>query len=178
MLLLDDVFSELDPERSDALLASLPAGQVLLTTAGPLPSLGPARGHRPGRGRQGPAVSRWRPLPGQPGEQPPRPVGDSLAGLAERLGAPPPALLTAVFADWEHLVGPAIAAHARPLSLSRRVLVIGADHPGWATQLRYFSAELLRAAGRRRRARSDRAGGHQDRAPGHALTARPVAPIW
>lgn len=41
VLLLDDVFSELDPERSEALLASLPAGQVLLTTAGPLPS--PAR---------------------------------------------------------------------------------------------------------------------------------------
>lgn len=37
VLLLDDVFSELDPERSDALLRSLPAGQTLLTTAGPLP---------------------------------------------------------------------------------------------------------------------------------------------
>ena len=31
--------------------------------------------------------------------------------------------------------------------MSRRVLVIGADHPGWATQLRYLSAELLRAPG-------------------------------
>ena len=37
VLLLDDVFSELDPERSDALLAHLPSGQALLTTAGPLP---------------------------------------------------------------------------------------------------------------------------------------------
>ncbi|MGI8793976.1 MAG: DNA replication/repair protein RecF [Acidimicrobiales bacterium] len=37
VLLLDDVFSELDPGRSDALLAHLPAGQALLTTAGPLP---------------------------------------------------------------------------------------------------------------------------------------------
>ena len=37
VLLLDDVFSELDPDRSDALLAHLPAGQALLTTAGPLP---------------------------------------------------------------------------------------------------------------------------------------------
>jgi predicted nucleic acid-binding Zn ribbon protein len=73
-----------------------------------------------------------------------RPVGDSLPGLAKRLGAPPPALLTAVFAQWEDLVGPAIAAHARPLSVSRRVLLIGADHPGWATQLRYLSADLLR----------------------------------
>jgi DNA replication and repair protein RecF len=38
VLLLDDVFSELDPERSQALLANLPLGQVLLTTAGDLPA--------------------------------------------------------------------------------------------------------------------------------------------
>jgi DNA replication and repair protein RecF len=37
VLLLDDVFSELDPERSAALLAHLPAGQTLLTTASGLP---------------------------------------------------------------------------------------------------------------------------------------------
>jgi DNA replication and repair protein RecF len=33
VLLLDDVFSELDPHRSNALLAGLPPGQALLTTA-------------------------------------------------------------------------------------------------------------------------------------------------
>jgi DNA replication and repair protein RecF len=38
LLLLDDVFSELDPRRSDALLGLLPAGQTLVTTATPLPS--------------------------------------------------------------------------------------------------------------------------------------------
>lgn len=37
VLLLDDVFSELDPKRSAALVASLPVGQAILTTAGPLP---------------------------------------------------------------------------------------------------------------------------------------------
>ncbi len=37
VLLLDDVFSELDPERSAALLASLPAGQTVLSTATALP---------------------------------------------------------------------------------------------------------------------------------------------
>ncbi len=37
VLLLDDVFSELDPSRSRALLAGLPAGQALLTTALPPP---------------------------------------------------------------------------------------------------------------------------------------------
>ena len=38
VLLLDDVFSELDPERSDALLRSLPPGQTVLSTAGGLPA--------------------------------------------------------------------------------------------------------------------------------------------
>jgi DNA replication and repair protein RecF len=37
ILMLDDVFSELDPDRSAALLANLPTGQTLLTTAGGLP---------------------------------------------------------------------------------------------------------------------------------------------
>lgn len=37
VLLLDDVFSELDPDRADALLANLPAGQTVLTSAAGLP---------------------------------------------------------------------------------------------------------------------------------------------
>jgi recombinational DNA repair ATPase RecF len=36
-LLLDDVFSELDPGRSAALLRSLPPGQTVLTSAVGLP---------------------------------------------------------------------------------------------------------------------------------------------
>ncbi len=57
VLLLDDVFSELDAARGAALLASLPAGQVLLTTAGPAPpGSSPARTVRvqAGRIRAGP----------------------------------------------------------------------------------------------------------------------------
>jgi len=44
VLLLDDVFSELDPQRSDALVACLPPGQAVLTTAAGLPA-----GIEPGR---------------------------------------------------------------------------------------------------------------------------------
>jgi len=44
VLLLDDVFSELDPQRSRALVAHLPPGQSVLTSAGdPPPGLVPAR---------------------------------------------------------------------------------------------------------------------------------------
>jgi DNA replication and repair protein RecF len=38
LLLLDDVFSELDPDRASALMHHLPAAQVVVTTAGPLPA--------------------------------------------------------------------------------------------------------------------------------------------
>ncbi len=38
VLLLDDVFSELDERRAAALVAHLDAGQTLITTAGPLPA--------------------------------------------------------------------------------------------------------------------------------------------
>jgi len=41
VLLLDDVFSELDPDRSAALASCLPAAQVLLTAAGPVPPVLP-----------------------------------------------------------------------------------------------------------------------------------------
>ncbi|MFM8945252.1 MAG: DNA replication/repair protein RecF [Actinomycetota bacterium] len=37
LLILDDVLSELDPERCEALLTHLPPGQVVITTASPLP---------------------------------------------------------------------------------------------------------------------------------------------
>ena len=44
VLVLDDVFSELDPQRCAALIDHLPAGQAILTTAGAVPdSLHPSR---------------------------------------------------------------------------------------------------------------------------------------
>jgi DNA replication and repair protein RecF len=45
VLLLDDVFSELDPHRSAALAACLPEGQTLLTSAGPVPDGLPVARH-------------------------------------------------------------------------------------------------------------------------------------
>ncbi len=38
VLVLDDVLSELDPARASALLGHLPGGQIVITTAGPLPT--------------------------------------------------------------------------------------------------------------------------------------------
>ena len=84
----------------------------------------------------------WRPL-GGPGGSEPRPVGESLGRISRHLGAPPPSALTAVFDGWEELVGPAVAANTRPLSLRRGVLIVAVEQPAWAAQLAWLESDLL-----------------------------------
>ncbi len=84
----------------------------------------------------------WRPLPGDP--PPPRPLGDSLDRISRTLGAPRAGALSALFGRWEEIVGPAVAAHSRPLSLQRGLLTVAVDQPAWATQLTYLEADLKR----------------------------------
>lgn len=88
-------------------------------------------------------MSRWRPLP-ESGGSDPRRVSESLDGMTRHLGGPKVSVLHAVFARWEEIVGPGVAAHAEPLSLRDGVLVIGTDQPAWATQLKFLCPDLLR----------------------------------
>lgn len=48
-----------------------------------------------------------------------------------------------VFGDWSEVVGPAIAAHAKPVKLEGQRLLVEVDQPGWATQLRFLEADLI-----------------------------------
>jgi predicted nucleic acid-binding Zn ribbon protein len=63
--------------------------------------------------------------------------------VARAIGAPPASTLTAVFAGWNDIVGDAVAAHARPVSLVRGVLRVAVDQPAWATELRFIGPQLL-----------------------------------
>jgi len=86
----------------------------------------------------------WRPLSRDVERREPRPLSASLGRLAASLGAPAPPVLSAVFVGWERVVGPDVAAHARPVTLRDGVLVVDVDQPAWATQLNYLKADLLR----------------------------------
>lgn len=85
----------------------------------------------------------WRPLPGGVGQSDPRPVRASLDCLSRALGAPGADALAQIFDRWEALVGPDVAAHARPTLLADSRLVVAVDHPAWATQLRWLGPALL-----------------------------------
>jgi predicted nucleic acid-binding Zn ribbon protein len=70
-------------------------------------------------------------------------VGEDLDAVLRRAGGAAGLAAAAVFARWEEAVGPAVAVHARPLRLDGTTLVIGVDAPGYATQLRLLSGQLL-----------------------------------
>ncbi len=74
-----------------------------------------------------------------------------MASLLGRLGAPASAsTMEALFARWEDLAGPELAAHVRPRRVDGAVLVLAADHPAWATRARLGSGrilELVRSSG-------------------------------
>jgi predicted nucleic acid-binding Zn ribbon protein len=73
----------------------------------------------------------------------PRPIGEGLDRVLRGLGNPGVNAVRTVFSDWENLVGPETALHAKPVSLDARCLLVVVDESGWATRFRYEQAGLL-----------------------------------
>ena len=87
-------------------------------------------------------MSTWRPI--TTGADAPEPLSSALDRLSQRLGGPPGAVLRTIFGRWEELVGPAVAAHVRPVALRGKVLRVAADAPAWATQMAWLGPDLAR----------------------------------
>ena len=146
VLLLDDVFSELDARRSGPCWTACPPGQALLTTA----VAGPAEvAGRPGRRGDagGPASSagertrEGRPPAGRdagprPGSGPRsrRWPAASGAGLGRVSGGCSPAGRTSSGRPWPRT--------SSPCAWTADVLVVRVDHPAWATQVRHLGDSI------------------------------------
>jgi predicted nucleic acid-binding Zn ribbon protein len=67
-----------------------------------------------------------------------------MAKVLGRLGVSPSApAMEVVFTRWDEVVGPELAAHIRPVRLQDSVLVVGVDHPTWATRARMESGQII-----------------------------------
>ncbi|MEA2974296.1 MAG: hypothetical protein QOG82_2754 [Actinomycetota bacterium] len=84
----------------------------------------------------------WRPLKKAGRDIAPRKLADSLPGVARRIGGPDGAAFVHLASTWSDIVGPAVAAHSRPLRLATGTLVIAVDQAGWVTELTYLEASL------------------------------------
>ena len=83
-----------------------------------------------------------------PDTRDPQLFGAVLAKLVKTRGWQRPAAEATVFGAWEKVVGPDIATHCRPVTLTDGVLTIEAESTTWATQLRFMTASLLAQIGR------------------------------
>lgn len=82
----------------------------------------------------------WEPLRKPSG---PRRLKEALDQVTWRLKAPRAQVLKMVFEAWEELVGSVMAAHSSPVRLVDGELVVAVDDPAWATEMRFFSSELI-----------------------------------
>jgi predicted nucleic acid-binding Zn ribbon protein len=84
----------------------------------------------------------WRPLPDPEGD-PPVPLAESLDRVMAAIGSAPVGTVSAVFARWPGIVGPAIASATEPVALDHTTLVVAVRDGGWASQLRWMERDLL-----------------------------------
>ena len=115
-----------------------------------------AKGNRPARpagpGTERPAGPPGSPaLPGSPGRSgrrdrrdDPQPLTAAIEGLIGDQGWTLAAATGSVFGRWAEIVGPELAAHTTPESLTDGELTVAADSTAWATQLRLLAAQLVR----------------------------------
>jgi len=73
----------------------------------------------------------------------PRAIGETVDRVLRSLGNPGVAAVRTVFTEWDALVGPETAAHAKPVSLDGQCLLVAVDAPAWATRFRFEQAGLL-----------------------------------
>jgi predicted nucleic acid-binding Zn ribbon protein len=77
----------------------------------------------------------------------PRRVSETLDDVVRHLAPQSAGEFGAIFGRWEEIVGPALAAHVRPLRVTEDALVLSADHPAWATQVRALGTAVLAQVG-------------------------------
>lgn len=73
----------------------------------------------------------------------PVPLSEALSEVSRRMGMASPDLLHVIFGRWEDIVGASVASHVRPQRLRGDSLVVSADHPAWATQVRQLAPQIL-----------------------------------
>ena len=69
-------------------------------------------------------------------------LGDVLRAALARLPIAQQLADHAVWAKWEAVVGPTIAAHAAPRRLQRGILLVTVDSPMWMVELQFLKHDL------------------------------------
>ena len=103
-----------------------------------------AKGLQPGAPRSRPRRADPARSGAGPDGRDPVPFGAMIRRLVAERGWEETTTAAGVLANWDRLVGPEIADHCRPTSLTEGELVLVAESSAWATQLRLLTRTLMR----------------------------------
>ena len=145
-----------------------------------------ARGDRPGKPTHSPErIMATEPAPGgsavswsaRTRRDDPQPLNVAVGGMLSARGWRPRAAVASVFGRWEQIVGPQVAGHVIPEAFEDGELVVTAESPAWATQMRLLAPQVLKRLGEelgvgtvrhvKVRTRSSPGGGMRGRSPRH-----------
>ena len=101
------------------------------------------RGRPRGSGASSVARRRRRWSGPRPDDRDPQPLGRLVSRMATDRGWTEKLNGGQVFSRWSALVGPDVAEHTEPISLTDGELTVQADSTAWATQLRLLQRQLL-----------------------------------
>jgi predicted nucleic acid-binding Zn ribbon protein len=74
----------------------------------------------------------------------PRRVGASMAKVLGRMGGSAAgSTMELVFSRWPEVVGTELAEHLTPMRIQGTVLVVGVEHPAWATRARMEAERIV-----------------------------------
>jgi predicted nucleic acid-binding Zn ribbon protein len=80
----------------------------------------------------------------RPRRDDPQPLGAALGGLLSARGWRDRAAVGSVFGNWPQIVGPQLAAHAKPEAFDGGQLTVLADSDAWAAQVRLLAPQILK----------------------------------
>ena len=88
----------------------------------------------------------WDSPDARPNKPPPPPVSDLVNRLSSRRGWQARLRGARIHSAWAEIAGEDLARHVEPVRLAGGVLVVRAESPAWATQVRYLAGQLLERA--------------------------------
>jgi predicted nucleic acid-binding Zn ribbon protein len=77
----------------------------------------------------------------------PQPLNVAVGGMLSARGWRARAAVASVFGRWAEIVGPQVAEHVTPETFDDGELVVTADSPAWATQMRLLTPQVLKRLG-------------------------------
>jgi predicted nucleic acid-binding Zn ribbon protein len=137
-----------DPERARLATEALARARADAWARGDRPSTAPApRQPEPSGTERGgvtpeaPFAPSWS---ARPRRDDPQPLTAAFGGLLSARGWRQRAAVGAVFGQWPQIVGPQLAQHTKPETLTDGELTVLADSDAWATQVRLMAPQIIK----------------------------------